>query len=105
MSGSVFSPNLRSSRQLANNLHKTIEPEVDINKDWSRELGYSAVLITRLYAQFKTAFSAEIGTFPAYFVSQKGSFDTLTLLDEPWRIFPADLWNKVPTPKGAKGQK
>jgi hypothetical protein len=40
--------------------------------------------------------TAEIGTFPAYFVSQKGSFDTLTLLDEPWKLFPAELWTKVP---------
>jgi hypothetical protein len=96
LAGSVFSPNLRSSRQLGTNLSKTILPEVDVNKDWARELGYPAIVITQLYAQFKTAFTAEIGTFPAYFVSQKGSLDTLTLLDEPWRIFPADLWSKVP---------
>jgi hypothetical protein len=55
-----------------------------------------ANIIIQEYSQFRTAFIAEIGTFPSYFVSQKGSFDTLTLLDEPSRLFPADLWNKVP---------
>jgi hypothetical protein len=42
-----------------------------------------AILITQSYGQLKTALTAEFGTFPVYFVSQKGSFDTLTLLDEP----------------------
>lgn len=96
LSGSVFSANLRSSRQTATGLSNTLEAETDANKDWARELGYPAILITQAYAQFKTAFSAEIGTFPAYFVNQKGSFDTLTLLDEPWRMYPIDLWNKIP---------
>jgi hypothetical protein len=96
LSGSVFSPNLRSSRQLASNLNETLKKEVDVNQDWARELGYIAIGIAQTYAQFKTAFIAEIGTFPAYFVNQKGSFDTITLLDEPWRMFPADLWIKIP---------
>jgi hypothetical protein len=96
LNGSVFSPNLRSSRKLPAELSEAIKNEVDINKDWAREIGAIAIYLTQTYAQFKTAFIAEIGTFPAYFVNQKGSFDTLTLLDEPWRIFPADLWTKVP---------
>lgn len=53
-------------------------------------------MISQSYSRFKTALIAEIGTFPAYFVNQKGSFDTLTLLDEPWRLFPIELWSKVP---------
>lgn len=96
LSGSVFSPNLRSSRQLASNLNDLLKKETDVNSDWARELGYIAVAIVQTYAQFKTAFIAEIGTFPAYFVNQKGSFDTLTLLDEPWRMYPEELWHKVP---------
>ena len=47
-------------------------------------------------SQFKTAFLAELGTFPSYFVTQKGDRDTLTLLDQPWRMFPDDLLAKVP---------
>ena len=73
-----------------------LKAEADVNKDWSRELGHVALMITHNYIQLKTALIAELGTFPAYFVSQKGSFDTLTLLDEPWRLFPSDLWVKVP---------
>lgn len=93
---SVFSANLRSSRQLAVALASTLKKESDGDQDWTKELGYQAATIAQMYGQFKTALIAEIGTFPAYFVSQKGSFDTLTLLDEPWRLFPADLWSKVP---------
>jgi hypothetical protein len=89
LNGSVFSPNLRSSRKLAAELSEAIKNEVDINKDWAREIGAIAIYLTQTYAQFKTAFIAEIGTFPAYFVNQKGSFDTLTLLDEPWSHFPS----------------
>ena len=92
----MFSPNLRSSRQLASNLNDYLKKESDVNSDWARELGYVAVPIVNTYAQFKTAFMAEIGTFSAYFVNQKGSFDTLTLLDEPWRMYPEELWHKIP---------
>jgi predicted DNA-binding transcriptional regulator AlpA len=52
--------------------------------------------IKQAYDQFKTAFLAELGTFPSYFVTQKGDRDTLTLLDQPWRMFPDDLLAKVP---------
>jgi hypothetical protein len=94
--GSVFSANLRSSRKLASDLVELLKRESSTEKDWAKELGYAAAYVGQLYGQFKTALTAEIGTFPAYFVSQKGSFDTLTLLDEPWRLFPTDLWVKVP---------
>lgn len=96
LNGSVFSTNLRSSRQLATDLSKFLEAEIDGSKDWNRELGYVAISLAQTYAQFKIAFIAEIGTFPSYFVNQKGSFDTLTLLDEPWRMYPVDLWHKLP---------
>jgi hypothetical protein len=97
LTASVFSPNLRGSRQLGTNLNELLKREsLGDDKDWNIEIGYAAALISRGYEQFKTALTAEIGTLPAYFVNQKGSFDTLTLLDEPWKIFPADLWIKVP---------
>jgi hypothetical protein len=93
---SVFSANLRSSRQLALALVELLKKEGDLDKDWDKEVGAGAIQITQVYGRFKTALLAEIGTFPAYFISQKGSFDTITLLDEPWRLFPSDLWRKVP---------
>jgi hypothetical protein len=96
LSGSVFSANMRSSRKLASDLVEPLKRQTDIDGDWSKELGGMANYISQHFAQFKTALVAEIGTFPAYFVDQKGSFDSITLLDEPWRIFPADLWTKVP---------
>jgi hypothetical protein len=96
LANSVFSANLRSSRQLATALSSKLKIEAGAEHDWNAELGYAANAIVQQYAQFKTAFTAEIGTFPTYFVTQKGSYDSLTLLDEPWRLFPVDLWTKVP---------
>jgi hypothetical protein len=96
LTASVFSSNLRSSRQLAQSMIAALKRETDPAMDWEAELGYAASGLIQTYAQLKTALVAEIGTFPSYFVNQKGSFDTLTLLDEPWRIFPADLWTKIP---------
>jgi hypothetical protein len=96
LTGSVFSPNLRSSRQLATALLELVKSESHVDKDWDKELSHNALAITQAYGRFKTALTAEIGTFPSYFVTQKGSYDSLTLLDEPWRLFPADLWLKVP---------
>jgi len=93
---SVFSSNLRSSRQLGATLAEKLKKESAAEADWNAELSYAANIIVQQYGQFKTAFIAEIGTFPSYFMNQKGSFDTLTLLDEPWRLFPSDLWSKVP---------
>ncbi|MGJ5036612.1 hypothetical protein ACQR13_21100 [Bradyrhizobium sp. HKCCYLRH3059] len=96
ISSSVFSANLRSCRQLAEALANSLKLIVSAEKDWSEQLGYSAAALKTQYQQFKIALMAEIGTFPAYFVSQKGSFDTLSLLDEPWKLFPMELWIKVP---------
>jgi hypothetical protein len=96
LTSSVFSSNLRSSRHLAQSLAAILKKEADIDQDWNKEISHVAPYIVQSYGQLKTALLAEFGTFPAYFVSQKGSFDTLTLLDEPWRLFPAELWTKVP---------
>ncbi|MGA2818471.1 MAG: hypothetical protein ABSE67_19720 [Xanthobacteraceae bacterium] len=56
----------------------------------------SAISFRSPPASASTALLAEVGTFPAYFVSQKGGFDTLTLLDQPSRMFPTDLASKMP---------
>lgn len=96
--GSVFSSSLRSSVDSAEALLKAIKQQTNHeNTSIDRTLEpWDVAPITFAFTQFKTALLAEFGTFPAYFVSQKGSHDTLTLLDSPARMFPSDLASKVP---------
>lgn len=97
LNNSVFAPNLRICRPLGlallNQLTTLTQP------DTKAEIpirNYEIAGVKHAYSQFKTAFLAELGTFPAYFVTQKGSHDTLSLLDQPWLMFPDDLRKKVP---------
>jgi hypothetical protein len=96
--GSVFAKTLRSSRPLAEALLKLLKDQnVTEPGDFEKDVPqYEVWEIQDSFIRFKTAFLAELGTFPAYFVNQKGDRDTLTLLDEPWRMFPADLFEKAP---------
>lgn len=98
MRASVFSQTLRSCLPLATELMRILQKHTSRDNYGSEEKVRSGEIwgIKRAYEQFKTAFLAELGTFPAYFVSQKGSHDTLTLLDQSARMFPADLAKKVP---------
>jgi hypothetical protein len=95
MLGSVFSPTLRSSRASATLLYELLLRHTDGDYEGVVQ-PHELWAIRDAYTQFKTAFLAELGTLPAYFVSQKGSHDTLTLLDQPGLMFPDDLAKKVP---------
>jgi len=101
LQGSVFAPTLRSSRPLAAELLRLMHEftNADVGKLTGNVLRNEIWAIRDAYGQFKTAFLAELGTFPAYFVTQKGDRDTLTLLDQPLRMFPDDLAAKVPEAK------
>lgn len=92
---SVFAATLRSSRPLGSELYSLVQAQTD--KDWNLPIKpYEVIAVKGAYTRFKVALLAELGTFPSYFVTQKGSHDTLTLLDEPWLMFPVDLQDKVP---------
>lgn len=94
LQGSVFSPNLRSSVGLAGQLLEFLRTQT---KDLEgKTIPGDVWTIKNAYSRFKIAFLAELGTLPTYFVSQKGSHDTLTLLEQGWRLFPDDLEEKVP---------
>jgi hypothetical protein len=94
--GSVFAQTLRSSRPLAEHVLQMLNAYGDPAKLDMKVTRYEVTQLTRAYSQFKIAFLAELQTFPAFFVTQKGGYDTITLLDQPWRLFPADLAIKVP---------
>lgn len=95
LQGSVFSPTLRSTRLHAEHLLELLTNHTEGDFDGTVQ-PVQILSIKHAYTHFKTAFLAELGTFPAYFVNQKGSHDTLTLLDQPWRMFPDNLTEKAP---------
>ncbi|MDQ8699383.1 hypothetical protein [Hyphomicrobium sp. LHD-15] len=96
LQSSVFSGTLRSSTQLAQDLLRQINSYVDADSWEGAVAPWEIAALKRSYEAFKIAFLAELGTLPAYFVSQKGGYDTLSLLDAPARMFPDDLSSKVP---------
>ena len=95
-SGSVFAGTLRSARPLAEALRAELQKATEGSDLEGDSKATDVWALKRAYEAFKIAFLAELGTFPTYFVSQKGSHDTLTLLDDPARMFPDDLEKKVP---------
>jgi hypothetical protein len=98
MGTSVFANSLRSCRESAGRLRDALKHVTENpNPDLERILGPSEIIpITYAAEQFKTALLAEIGVLPSYFVTQKESFDTLSLLDRPGILFPPDIRDKVP---------
>ena len=93
---SVFSPYLRNTYQ---SLQKLCEPLSDFLKNFNAEKPFTrnqTLTFYTLYRNFKTIFLAETNSFPAYFVTQKKAFDTLTLLENGEALFPENLVQKVP---------
>lgn len=96
LNNSVFASTLRSCRESGSELLSAIDKiimEPDVNHVIDN---HEIVNLVQKYEQFKTALLAEIGVLPSYFVTQKGGFDTLTLLDWGHLVFPGDLQQKVP---------
>lgn len=96
MSGSVYAAYLRSSRELAEKLLYAIRQNTS-STDWEREISaYELWHIKNTYSQYKIALLSELGSLNSYFVTQKGAFDTFTLLFGGERLFHQDLGAKVP---------
>jgi len=101
LEASVFGENIRSSRDLADQLIGHLSAEIDKAeaKDTLGEYSlddFAAYLIKDGFEQFKIAFLAELNILPSYFVSQKGGYDTEVLISRGENIFPASLYAKVP---------
>ena len=98
MRSSVFALTLKSSRTSATALIEALKAVIgDPDRTFDREIEtYKTYSITSAASQFKIALMAELGVLPAYFVTQKEGFDTLSLLDDGYKFFPADLTAKVP---------
>jgi hypothetical protein len=92
---SLYAPALRSSRELSASLSKNLGDVMAI--DLQKEIAtWQQWNVSNSRDQFRTAFLAELGVMPSYFVTQKGGFDTLTLLSNASALFPASLGAKCP---------
>lgn len=94
---SVFASSVRTSRRLADKLISLIQEITQGDPDPDREIdGFTIFQISNSFEQYKIALQAELEITPAFFVTQKGSHDTLSLLDDSVTLFPDSLRNKVP---------
>jgi len=97
LNGSVFSLDLRTSRQAGEQLLATLRSATeDLNGDFQKKLAYRAYTIQFSYQAFKPVLLAELGVAPAYFVTRREAYDTISLLDDGAALFPASLRIKVP---------
>ena len=95
LTSSVFSSEIRSCRQLGQALLQTLNEFND--KDLEKNIqAHEAWIIKNSHEKFKIAFLAELGIVPSYFVTRKGSFDTLSILDTPLCLYPIEIVTKVP---------
>jgi hypothetical protein len=95
-SQTLYGPYLRSSTALGQQLLQMIKSQTD-NTDYTRVVTrFTLYQIRDLYKQFRIAFLAEIGVMHSYFVTQKGGFDTVSLLAFGENLFPDDLLTKAP---------
>ena len=97
LSGSIYSPYLRSSHQLGDELRELLEKyTIGENKDNEYLEGHDLWSIKSKYGEYRIALLSELGALATFFVTQKGSFDTATLLWRGEALFSDDLADKVP---------
>jgi hypothetical protein len=94
--GSIYSGELRSSRALARQLMELLQSQID-NNDYNRIVTPIEIWrIKNVCEQYKIALMAELSSLSLYFVTRKGGFDTLALLEFAESLFPNELVVKVP---------
>lgn len=93
---SLYAPSLRSAYQSAEFLAEAIKRQTDDLTPGRIVSGSDIADIKRSYDQYRAALLGAFSTMGSYLVTQKGSYDVLTLLFEGEKLFPADLQDKVP---------
>jgi hypothetical protein len=93
---SPYGPFIRSSATLADQLNTTLKKEINETDQNRTFLRWQASSIRSTYQKFKIVLQADLSILNAYFVTQKGGFDTVSLLAYGENLFPRDLASKVP---------
>jgi hypothetical protein len=95
-SQTLYAPYLRSSTALATELSGLLKSQMS-KQDQDRILTqFTLWQIRDAYGRFKIVLLAELGVMHSYFVTQKGGFDTFSLLAFGENLFPSELALKVP---------
>ena len=93
---SLYAPYLRSSARNAQVLLTTLKAHTEKSMEGTKVTHFDLWQIKNSYSEYKIALLAELGTMNSFFVTQKGGFDTTTLLNWGESLFPLDLASKVP---------
>ena len=97
LSESIYSPYLRTSHLLGEELRGILEQyTLGVNKDKENLESYDLWLIKNKYSEYKIALLSEFGSLATFLVTQKGGFDTATLLWRGEALFSEDMGDKVP---------
>jgi hypothetical protein len=94
--GTLYAPYLRSSAPFAFDLLEKIQKLTSSDNLDRVVQGIDLWSISRSFEEYKTALLAELGSLNSYFITQKGSHDTYSLLMYGESLFPSDLVTKVP---------
>jgi hypothetical protein len=95
----VYAPYLRSSSPFARDLLGHIQQQTN-HEDLDRTVqSHELWFIKSSFDEYKTALLAELGSLNSYFITQKGSHDTYSLLMYGESLFPSDIATKVPEAK------
>jgi hypothetical protein len=100
MQQSIFSPSLRTSwghcDALLTELRRIAQSKPDDGGFERKVQPYELFMLKQAYSECRIALLAELGALQSYFVTQKGGFDTLSLLRSGESLFPVDMPRKVP---------
>ena len=100
INGSVFSPNVKTTRIVANELLAVLKEFVETaekteNKD--KELdALDAYRLSSAFNSFEAVLTAEFGLMPIFLITPKKGYDLSTLIYSGNTLFPSDLQAKVP---------
>ncbi|MES0139241.1 hypothetical protein NKJ88_30520 [Mesorhizobium sp. M0016] len=95
ITSTMYAPHLRASYQYAQSLMVELAKVIKIPIEGTVPQ-YEMFTLKQAYDQYKTVLLADLAILHAYFVSQKGGYDTWTLLMFGESLFPSDLATKVP---------
>jgi hypothetical protein len=96
---SLYAPHLRTSEVVATRLVNALRAELNspANSNMQRPVSQWALYqIKEEYRQLKIVLAADLSVVNSYFVTQKGGFDTVSLLASGENLFPPGLSAKVP---------
>ena len=97
LTGSVYSPYLRSSSQHGNDLLSMLDEHISgEKKDRENFFALELIMIKNKYQEYRVALLSELESLATFFVTQKGGYDTATLLDWGEALFSEDLGLKAP---------